>query len=198
METSGPRLQKYYLNSIETLPGGGGGTSIYYLGCLHLAQNSQTYIVVSRNIIEILSFLSQHKKTFFESRAAETHDKNKRMTKKLKPVNKSGFVERGYEGRSGQSGILEALSGHTGSPLCVSGDSHQRESPVVCPWKAGDVSLCGTSHRWEVVQVDGPGRSCFLSSINQAAFPRACGPGVPEEQPGREGSCGSCRPTQAT
>ena len=53
LETAGPRLQKYYLNSIETL-----------LGCLHLAQTSQTYIVVSRNIIEILSFPSQHKKHF--------------------------------------------------------------------------------------------------------------------------------------
>ena len=104
LETSGPRLQKYYLNSIETLPGGGGGTSNFYLGCLHLAQNSQTYIVVSRNIIEILSFLSQHKKTFFESQTAETHDENKWMTKKLKPVNKSGFVERGCEGRARKAG----------------------------------------------------------------------------------------------
>ena len=64
LETAGPRLQKYYLNSVETLPGGGGGSSDYYLGCLHLAQNSQTFIVVSRNIIEILSFPSQHKKHF--------------------------------------------------------------------------------------------------------------------------------------
>lgn len=127
METAGPRLQKYYLNSIETLPGGGGGTSNYYLGCLHLAQNSQTYIVVSRNIIA--------QKTFLESLTAETHDKNKWMTKKLKPVNKSGFVERGYEGRTEQNGILEALSGHTGSPLSVSGDSHQRGSLSSAPGK---------------------------------------------------------------
>ena len=44
------------------------------------------------------------------------------------------------------------------------------------------------------MQVDGPGRSCSFSSINQAAFPRACGPGVPEEQPGWEGAVAPADP----